>query len=264
MKNSDPPRPEAEVSGGSMPQDTDGYVPGDGADSGMAESFTVKDLPPDEQPRERVLRYGISAVSNADLFAIILRTGTRGYPVTALCRDLMDVNDNLILNLERKSREEIMAINGIGQLKAMQIEAVMEIVRRYCGEKVGKRPQLTGSKVIYDMMKTTIGNLPHEEMWAIFVNRSHHVIGKFRASMGGSVSTVFDIKKIIRQAILARAEGVVLCHNHPSGTLKTSAQDDAVTRRFKEACAAVDLRPLDHLIITTDGFYSYFDHGNIL
>lgn len=226
--------------------------------------LTVKELNPDEQPREKLKKYGVKALTNAELFAIILRTGTRGYPVTTLCRDLMHVNDNLFLNLERRSREEICAINGIGETKAMQVEAVMEIVRRYSKERIGERVRVTDASVIFDMMRHEIGNLPHEEIWAIFLNQMNCVIGRYKVSEGGSVATVFDVKKIIRQAILSRAEGIILCHNHPSGNLRVSAQDDNITRLLKKACDTMALRLLDHVVVTTDGYFSYRDSSSIL
>lgn len=228
------------------------------------EALTVKEMAPDEQPREKMKRFGVSALSNSELFAIILRTGTTGYPITSLCRDLMRANDNLFLNLERKSREEIQAIKGVGETKSMQIEAVMEIVRRYQRERLGQRVKVTSSSVVFDVMRPEIANLPHEEMWAIFLNQANQIIGLFRASEGGTSATVCDIKKIIRQAILARAEGLILCHNHPSGNLMVSRQDDNVTQKMKEACATLDLRFLDHVVVTTEGFYSYRDSARII
>lgn len=227
-------------------------------------ALTVKEMSADEQPRERLKRFGVSALTNAELFAIILRTGTKGYPITTLCRDLMLSGDNLFLNLERKSREEILAINGIGELKAMQIEAVMEIVRRYSRERFGNRVKVTNASVIYEMMKPEIANLPHEEIWAIFLNQSNTIIGRFKASEGGATATVCDIKKIVRQAILSRAQAIILCHNHPSGTLRTSPQDDQITRNLQNACRALELRLLDHIVVTTEGYYSYRDSSSIL
>lgn len=224
----------------------------------------VKDMAEDDQPREKAKKFGISSLSNADLFAIILRTGTRGYPITDLCRDLMKMNNNLIMNLERRSREEIMEINGVGELKALQIEAVMEIVRRYSRESVGDRVRITGSVDIYNLMKPEIANLPHEEIWIIFLNRMNMVTGRMRISQGSAVATVFDIKKIIKSALLAQAEAVALCHNHPSGNVKPSGQDDNITRKLAQACKTIDLRVLDHIIVTTEGYYSYHDNSSIL
>lgn len=226
--------------------------------------LTCKEMNPDLQPRERLLKFGVGSLSNAELFAIILRTGTKGYPITDLCRDLMSFNGNMFLNLERRSREEIMAINGIGELKAMQIEAVMEIVRRYSKETTANRVRIKNSKDIYDLMRSDIANLPHEEIWAIFLDQANKILALYKASEGGHAATVFDAKKILRQAILARAQSIILCHNHPSGTLRPSPQDDHITRRLLEACKALDLRMLDHVIVSTEGFFSYRDSSSIL
>lgn len=245
-------------------EDTPDYTPMSEGEQHSLSSLTVKDLPTDDQPRERAKRFGIASLSNADLFAIILRTGTRGYPITTLCRDLMKMNENKFINLERQTRDQIMDINGIGELKAMQIEAVMEIVRRYSREKVGDRLCITDSKVVYDAMRPEIANLPYEEMWCLFLNRANRVIGKMRVSQGGSTSTVFDLKKVIKNALMAHAEGIVLCHNHPSGNIHPSGPDDGITRMFKEACKTLDLNFVDHLIITTDGYYSYNDSSSII
>lgn len=227
-------------------------------------STTVKDLPTDEQPREKLLRYGASALTNSELFAIILRTGSQNYPITDLCRDLMRFSDEKLLNLERKTRSQIMEINGIGPTKAMQIEAVMEIVRRYSREQIGERYAIRSANDVFAYMKHEIGNLPYEEMWALFLNRSNRVIGKLRVSEGGTTSTVFDVKKVLRNALYEHAESVMLCHNHPSGNTRPSSSDDNVTRRCREACETMELTFLDHVIITSDGFYSYKDNSTLL
>ena len=225
---------------------------------------TVKDLPPDEQPREKALKYGIGSLSNAELFAIILRTGTTGYPITEVCRDMMRMNENLILNLERKTRSQLTEMKGIGETKALQIEAVMEIVRRYNREQIGERIQVKASRTVFDIMKPEIANLPYEEMWVLFLNRSNRIISKLRISQGGSTSTVFDVKKVVRNALYAHAESIVLCHNHPSGNIRPSGADDAVTKSCHEACKSMDIKLLDHVILTTDSFYSYNDSSTLL
>lgn len=218
----------------------------------------------DAQPRERARLFGIESLSNADLLAIILRTGVHGYPITDLCCDLMKANDNLFLNLERRSKAEIMEINGIGELKAQQIEAVMEIVRRYSRESLKDLVQISGPDSIFQIMRPEIGNLPHEEIWVILLNRSNRIIGKYCSSKGGGTASVFDIKKIMRRALAERAEAIVLCHNHPSGNLRPSSADDAITRKCKEACKSLDLTLLDHLIITADSYFSYRDSTSII
>lgn len=225
--------------------------------------LTAKEMDADDQPREKAKRYGIEALSNADLMALILRTGIHGYPITELCRDLMRRNENLICNLERATVDQLMEIRGVGELKAYQIMAVMEIVRRYGREKVGERFQVRSSADIHALMKAEIGNAPYEQIWVIFLNRNNRVIGKMRVSEGSAVGSVFDIKKILRQALHVHAEGLVLSHNHPSGNLQPSGPDDNITRKMKEGCNSLDLTFLDHVIVTFDGHYSYRDNGRL-
>lgn len=230
----------------------------------VLESSTVKEMAPDAQPRERALRFGIGSLSNSELFAIILRVGRPGRPITSICDELMRTHANMITNLERLPREQFMSINGIGDVLSLQIEAVMEIVRRYNREKVSDLKQISMSRDIYDIMRPEIGNLPHEEIWVIFTSRSNKVLSKYRITSGSSVASIFDVKKIMRMALLARAEGMILCHNHPSGTCRPSGQDDQITRKLKDACKAMDLTLLDHVIVTSNGYFSYRDSTSIL
>lgn len=244
----------------SLPDYTDDYA----SCAERKGTLTVKDMEKDEQPRERARLYGVESLTNAELFALILRTGTRGYPITDLCRDLMKMNENLIGNLERNTREQLMKISGVGELKALQIMAVMEIVRRSGTEKVGERIAVRTSSDIFDLMRPVIGNIAYEEIWVLFMNRANRLIGKMRVSSGGSSATVFDIKKILKNAILCNAESLAMCHNHPSGNLQPSGPDDNITRRFKEGCEKLDMACIDHLIITGNGYYSYRDQGRII
>lgn len=225
--------------------------------------MTVKEMDPDDQPREKAMKHGCKVLPTADLWALILRTGLPGKPITEMCRDLMRACDGRLFNLERMERRQLMAVKGIGATKALQIEAVMEIIRRYCSETVGERVKIRSSKDIYEVMRHEIGNLPHEEIWALFLNRANEVIGRERITQGSSVASVFDMRKILKEALLRNAEGLVLCHNHPSGNLTPSPQDDSITRKMKSGCEAMDLRFLDHLIVSADGFYSYCDQSRL-
>lgn len=225
---------------------------------------TVKNMDSDAQPREKALAYGIRSLTNAELFAIILRTGTVGLPITTLCENLMQTHANRIQNLERAPREQFMTIDGIGTAKALQIEAVMEIVRRYHKETALQLKQIRSAQDIYDYMRHDLGNLPHEEIWAIFLSRANKVIAKSRITVGSATATVFDVKKIMRLALFSQAEGLILCHNHPSGTVKPSGQDDIITRKLKQACEAMDVMLLDHVILTADSYFSYADSTSII
>lgn len=224
---------------------------------------TVKEFDTDDQPRERALKLGVGALSVADLWAIVLRTGTPGKPITELCRDLMRVNDGSLRRLERRDLKELTAMKGIGITKAVQIQAVMELMRRYSAEEAADNPTVTRSADIFAIMRPKIGNLPHEEIWALLMNRRNEVLTLYRVSEGGAAATVFDVKKLLKAALLEGCCSVALCHNHPSGTLRPSPQDDDMTRRCKEACKATDLRLIDHLIITSSSYYSYSDEGRL-
>lgn len=224
---------------------------------------TVKELDVDDQPREKAEKYGCGSLSTADLWALILRTGLPGKPITELCRDLMRENDGRLHNLERRDRREILQIKGIGKTKAIQIEAVLEIVRRYCNEDLSERPVISCANDIDRLMRHRIANLGHEEIWVVLLNRKNAVISTRRITSGSATASVFDVKAVMKNAILENAEGLVLCHNHPSGNLRPSVQDDQITRACREACETLQLRMLDHLIIAPQGYYSYLDESRL-
>lgn len=229
--------------------------------------LTVKNMAKDERPRERAIAHGISSLTTAELLAVILRTGQQGLPVTQLCRQLMDDNNNSLLRLERRSRSELMLTPGIGAAKALQIEAMMEIMRRYQHEAIenasAKVTIIKSSSSIYERMRYKIANLDHEEVWIILLNRRNQPVNEIRTTSGGSASSVFDTKMIMKRALLENADALVMCHNHPSGNTNPSIQDDSITRKLSDACKAMDIRMIDHVIVTINGFYSYADHGRL-
>ncbi|MBD5298507.1 MAG: DNA repair protein RadC [Bacteroides sp.] len=226
--------------------------------------LTVKELDPEDQPREKAEKYGCGVLSVPDLWALILRTGVPGVPITRLCREMMHQNDGRLHNLERRSRKELRSIKGIGDTKSIQIEAVMELMRRYAAEEPYRERPIVSSQQIFDRLKYNIGNLPHEEIWLLLVNRRNMVIKEICLSKGTSTASLFDVKATIRHALLEQAEGLILAHNHPSGGTQPSESDNKITRELLEACRFMRLRFLDHVIVTSAAYYSYHDSGNIL
>ena len=224
---------------------------------------SIKEMDPHLQPREKALQHGIHTLATSELWAIVLRTGLTGYPITELCRDLMKSNGDNLRTLERRSRDELLLTPGIGPTKAIQIEAVMEIVRRYMREKAPEHPRIKCSKDIFEMMRTLIGNLDHEQVWALYLNQSNKVMKCNCISKGGRASSIFDIKIVMKEALLQNASAIVLCHNHPSGTLQPSGPDDQITRQLSDGCRTLGLRMLDHVILSADSYYSYADNGRI-
>lgn len=224
---------------------------------------TVKEMDEDQQPREKAEKYGINVLSIPELWAIILRTGTPGYPITELCRDLMKANEGSLHRLERRTKQELCELKGIGSVKAIEIMAVMELIRKYLQEDIPNDEPIRSSVQIYERMRHKIGNLDHEEIWMLLLNRRNQVIKEMRITSGTGTSSVFDIKQVIKFAILENSEGMILCHNHPSGTLKPSPQDDKLTNELKEACRFMNIRLLDHIIVTINGYYSYNDSSKL-
>ncbi|MDE7381039.1 MAG: DNA repair protein RadC [Muribaculaceae bacterium] len=227
------------------------------------QSTTVKDLAPEDQPRYRAERYGVKVLTTTDLWALILRTGVPGTPITTLCRDIMQTAGGSMRALEQTSRQTLLQTKGLGITKVLQIEAVLELIRRYNIERLPERPIIRSSGDTFRIMVDYIGNIDHEEIWFLLLNRRNEVIKKERSTVGSAVASIFDIKSIVRNAILNRAEGIILCHNHPSGNLIPSVQDDQITKKLAEAVRLFDIRLLDHVIITREAHYSYFDNGRL-
>lgn len=224
---------------------------------------TVKEMDADDQPREKAEKYGVGILSIPELWAIILRTGTPGNPITELCRDLMKSNNGKLHHLERRTREELRDIKGIGLTKSIQIEAVMELIKRYCNEEIPHDETIRQSSQIYSRLRHKIGNLDHEELWLLILNRRNQITKEIILTKGTSTASLFDVKKAIKHALLENAESTILCHNHPSGSTIPSPQDDRITNDFNEACKYMSIKLLDHVIITANGFYSYRDQDKL-
>lgn len=223
----------------------------------------IADMNKDDTPRERAGQHGVKVLSTPDLWAIILRTGTVGNPITSLCRELMDANGGSLHTLARRSEAELQSIKGLGKLKALQIQAVNELIARYNAEKSDEDPVIQTSAQAVEIIRNTIGSIPHEEVWALMLNRANRVVRKFRCSVGGTASSIFDVRILMKATLLENCSGIILCHNHPSGQLRPSPQDDAITRKCKEAAAFFDIRLFDHIIVTDSGYYSYADQGRL-
>lgn len=220
---------------------------------------TVKEMDADEQPREKAEKYGCRVLSIPELWALILRTGTPGYPITDLCRDLMKMNKGSLHRLERRTRQELMDLKGIGMTKCIQVEAALELIKRYCKEEIPEDEPIRHSNQIYERMRHTIGNIDHEEIWVLYLNRRNQIIKELKMTSGTSTASLFDLKVAIKHALLENADGLILCHNHPSGSKVSSPQDDKLTQELKTACNFMNLRFLDHVIVTANGFFSYQD-----
>ena len=225
---------------------------------------TMKEYSPEEQPREKALRKGIDALTIPELLALILRDGTTGMPIIEMTRRLIDANGGSLHTLGRRTLKEIQLTDGMGPTKALQVQAIMELARRYFQEEGEANPTIIrSSRDIYSLMRADIANEPQEQIWLITLNRRNAVVSRHHLTTGSAVASVFDLKRALKLALLDEASGIILCHNHPSGNLTPSPQDDQITRSLKTAGATMDLRMLDHVIISAEGFHSYADAGRL-
>lgn len=223
----------------------------------------VKDWNPDMRPREKALKYGISTLTKAELLAIILRSGRQGYPITRMCSDILNANDDSLMLLARRQLAELKRYHGVGPAMALQIQAVMELGKRMSLESIGTKPSMRNSADIYQFMRPTLGSLDHEEIHALYLNRRNQVMESRMITAGSATSSLFDTKQMLRDALLGGAQGLVMCHNHPSGNLLPSPADDKITGDLVRGCNAIDMRLIDHVIVTADGYYSYADNGRL-
>lgn len=230
---------------------------------GNMEAASIKLWAEEDRPREKLLNKGTEALSNAELLAILIGSGSRKESAVDLCKRILESVDNSLDVLGRKTVLDYMQFNGIGEAKALTIVAAMELGRRRKLSEVQNVKQIKASCDIFDIMQPILADLEHEEIWAIYMNRANRVLNKRLISSGGLVSSVFDVRIVIRHAILMNATVLALCHNHPSGNAKPSHSDKMITDMLKKACGYFDISFIDHLIVAGNNFYSFSDAGEL-
>lgn len=227
-------------------------------------SRRIADLSDDDKPREKALRHGIRTLSDTELIAILLGGGIPGKSVIDLSRELYDISNRSLSDLARMSvRDMCKRIAGIGPAKAITIAAALELGARRKDLKSESRPRIRTSSDAYEVIRNSLQDLAYEEFWIILLSRANMVIATTCISSGGTAATVVDPKIIMKHAIEHLASSIILVHNHPSGNISPSAQDDALTRKIKSAGQLLDVNVVDHLIIGQTGYYSYADEARI-
>ena len=215
----------------------------------------------DDRPREKFLLKGKSTLSDSELLAILIGSGSRNESAVQLCQRILASYENNLNTLGKMSVSQLMQFKGIGEAKAISIAAALELGRRRRAEDAIELKKITSSKAVFDIMQPIIGELPHEEFWVLYLNNSNKVIYKAQLSKGGITGTVVDIRIIFKMAFEQNATGLILSHNHPSGKLIASEADLKITKRIKEAGQTLEIQVLDHLIITENGYLSFQDEG---
>ena len=223
--------------------------------------FPIRNWSEDDKPREKLMLKGKSALSDAELIAILIGSGSRNESAVDLSKRILSSVANNLNALGKLSMAQLMNFKGIGEAKAISIMAAMELGRRRRAEEAVELTKIISSKSVFEIMQPIIGELPHEEFWILYLNNSNKVISKAQLSVGGITGTLVDVRLVFKMALEKGATALILCHNHPSGTLIPSDADKQITKKLKIAGDSLEIKVLDHLIVTETKYFSFVDEG---
>lgn len=225
--------------------------------------LAIKSWAEEDRPREKLLLKGKTGLTDAELLAILIGSGSRYETAVALSQRILNSVDNNLNELGRRSLSELKRFKGVGEAKAISIIAALELGRRRQLSKVKDKPQVACSKDAYDVIAPLLCDLPHEEFWILLLNRANRVVSREQISLGGMTGTVVDARIVFRKALEGQACSIILCHNHPSGTLYPSQADITLTRKLVKAGEVMDVAVLDHLIVAGGEYYSFADEDKM-
>lgn len=228
-----------------------------------ASSLNIKSWAEEDRPREKLLLKGKASLSDAELIAILIGSGTPKMTAVDLSKEILRSVNNDLNELAKRSVKDLSKFKGIGEAKAISIVAALELGRRRKEAESVEKPKVTSSRVAFDVLRPHLMDLPHEEFWVLLLNRANQVIRPLQISAGGVSGTVADPKLIFKAAVEHLASAMILAHNHPSGNLSPSPADRDLTKKIKEAGRLLDIPVLDHLIVADKGYYSFADEGEL-
>lgn len=229
----------------------------------MTDKLTIARWSEEDRPREKLERLGAQALSDAELLAILIGSGsTKEDAVSLMKRILIDCHNNLN-TLGKMSIRQLMEYNGVGEAKAITILAACELGKRRQAEQAEERPDLGTATRLYNHMHAVMQDLDVEEFWALYLNQNHRLIKKVRIAHGGITEVSVDVRIIMREAVLSNATILAVCHNHPSGNISPSRQDDSLTQAIRRACDVMRIHFMDHVIVTDGNYFSYHESGRI-
>jgi DNA repair protein RadC len=223
--------------------------------------LNIKNWAVEDRPREKLLQKGTGALSDAELIAILIGSGTRKMTAVELSKLLLQQSENNLNELAKLSVKDLMKMKGIGEAKAITIIAALELGRRRKEQEPSDKPKITSSLSAYEILKGDLMDLRHEEFWVLLLNRANKVVRKKRISEGGVSGTVADPKIIFKLALEEMASGVIVAHNHPSGNTTASQSDIDLTKKLKEAGKVLEIQLLDHIIVAGNKYFSFADEG---
>ena len=225
--------------------------------------LTIKEWSVQDRPREKYARNGAASLSDAELIAILFRTGNASESAVELAKRLLSSSNNSLNTLSEKTLRDLSEIKGIGQAKAMALLTAFEIGKRIRAEKVEKRPVIQNSMDVVNLMQNKIAYLDHEELWVIYLNNSNKILDVVQINKGGISSTEVDVRIVLEKAVVMKSTQIILCHNHPSGSVRPSKADIQLTEKTRKAANILDVTLVDHIIIHKGKYYSFVEEGLI-
>ena len=225
--------------------------------------LTIKSWAQDDRPREKLLTKGAHVLSTAELIAILIGTGNKEETAVDLSKRILASVQNNIPELAKLSFHKLTNFKGIGPAKAIAIMTALELGKRRQQEMTIQHETISSSKEAFEMMKPILADLPHEEFWVLYLNNSNEILLKNQLSKGGLTATLVDVRLLFKKAIEIAAVAIIICHNHPSGKMTPSLMDKELTKKIRQAGRSLDIKLLDHLIITEKSYFSFADNGEI-
>lgn len=223
--------------------------------------LTIKNWASGDRPREKLLQKGKMSLSDAELIAILIGSGNKKESAVDLSKRILSSNKNNLSQLGKLSVQQLMIYKGIGEAKAITIIAAMELGRRRRTEEALEQVKISSSNSVFELMQPLIGELSHEEFWILYLNNANKIIDQFQISKGGITGTLVDVRITLKKALEIGAVSLILAHNHPSGNLTPSEADKQLTQKLKTASESLDIKILDHLIVTEKSYFSFADEG---
>ena len=224
-------------------------------------TFPITDWAEEDRPREKLMAKGVASLSNAELLAIIMRSGSSEDNAVELARKILADFQNNLGELGKATLSQLKSYRGMGEAKAISIIAALELGRRRSTGEIIEKKKFVSSRDIFMLFHPMLSDLPHEEFWILFLNNSCRYLDMQRLSAGGLTDTPVDVRLMMKMTIEQLASRIVICHNHPSGSATPSQQDIMLTRKVKESAALLDVVLLDHVIVADKGYYSFADEG---
>lgn len=233
-------------------------------DSAPEMKFSIREWAEEDRPREKMMRNGAGNVSDTELLAILLGSGSQQESAVDLAKRILNQAGNNLNELGKMNISKLCKqFLGVGPVKAATIVAALELGKRRRTSETIKRQQISNSRDIFELFHSRLIDLEHEECWLLLMNNQHRIIDTLRISHGGVSETTVDPKIVMKHALEKLASAIVLCHNHPSGNPHPSSCDDRITNKIKQACINMDIQLTDHLIFSENEYYSYADEGKL-